>query len=72
MSNEKPRCDCGCMGAGPAITGILGHFGPSAARDHFKAARIEFLKGVRAVIDSRIDHLSRKQPAAAGSSVPVE
>lgn len=72
MSNEKTRCDCGCMGVGPAITDILGRMGPAAARDHFQAARIEFLKGVRAVIDARIDHLSRKQSDPVGSSIPVE
>ena len=72
MSNEKQRCDCGCMGFGPAMTDLLGRIGPAAARDHFQAARVEFLKGVRAVIDARIDHLSKKQGQPMGSSVPVE
>jgi hypothetical protein len=27
-------------------------------REHFTNSRIEFLKGIRAVIDSRIEHLS--------------
>ena len=71
MSNEKVRCDCGCMGAGPALTDLLGRIGPSAAREHFRAARVEFLKGVRAVIDARIDYLSKKE-AATGTTVPVE
>lgn len=72
MSNEKQTGDCGCLGAGPAITDILGRIGPAAARDHFRAARVEFLKGVRAVIDARIDDLSKKKGHTVGSSVPVE
>lgn len=72
MSNEKYSCDCGCMGVGPALTDILGHIGPSAARDHFRAARVEFLKGIRAVIDSRIDRLSKTKDAPSGTTVPVE
>jgi hypothetical protein len=72
MSDGKQRCECGCMGVGPAMTDILGRLGPAAARDHFRAARVEFLKGVRAVIDARIDHLSKRQGQTVGSSIPVE
>jgi hypothetical protein len=71
MSNEKAKCDCGCMGAGPALTDLLGRIGHVAGREHFRAARVEFLKGVRAVIDARIDRLSKKE-APAGTTVPVE
>ena len=28
-------------------------------REHFQNSRIEFLKGLRAIIDSRIEHLSQ-------------
>jgi hypothetical protein len=72
MNDEKQACGCGCMGAGPALTDLLTHLGPGpAARDHFRAARVEFLKGIRAVIDARIEHLSKKE-APAGATVPVE
>lgn len=39
-------------------------------REHFTNSRIEFLKGIRAVIDSRIEHLSSKSPR--GAKIAVE
>ena len=39
-------------------------------REHFTNSRIEFLKGIRAVIDSRIEHLSGKGPR--GAKIAVE
>ncbi|HET7151644.1 MAG TPA: hypothetical protein VFI60_09550 [Candidatus Acidoferrum sp.] len=39
-------------------------------REHFTNSRIEFLKGIRAVIDSRIEHLSSKSPR--GTKIAVE
>ena len=33
-----------------------------ATRDHFRNSRIEFLKGIRSLIDERIAHLSREEP----------
>ena len=68
MSYEKYTCDCGCMGLGPALSHLLEGTGP--ARDHFRASRIEFLKGIRALVDSRIDNLSKKEQP--GTTVPVE
>lgn len=39
-------------------------------REHFTNSRIEFLKGIRAIIDSRIEHLSKASPA--GTKISVE
>lgn len=39
-------------------------------REHFTNSRIEFLKGIRAVIDSRIENLSSKSPR--GAKIAVE
>jgi hypothetical protein len=39
-------------------------------REHFTNSRIEFLKGIRAVIDSRIEHLSNA--GQRGTKVAVE
>ena len=39
-------------------------------REHFTNSRIEFLKGIRAVIDSRIEHLSNT--GQRGTKVAVE
>jgi hypothetical protein len=41
-----------------------------AGRGHFKNARIEFLKGVRSLIDDRIEQLSREE--RKGARVVVE
>ncbi len=41
-----------------------------ATRDHFRNARVEFLKGVRSVLDDRIGDLSRHE--AKGTHVTVE
>jgi hypothetical protein len=72
MTNERRTCDCGCMGMGPALSHVLNTLGPKEARDHFRAARVEFLKGMRALIDARIDYLSACGQAQTGTSVPVE
>ena len=71
MTNERATCDCGCMGVGPAVTRILDTLGPADARQHFRAARVEFLKGMRALIDARIETLSRKGEPE-GTTVPIE
>ncbi len=71
MSNERYNCNCGCMGVGPAVTDLLNHLGPKEARDHFRASRVEFLKGIRALIDDRINRLSVKTESQ-GTTVPVE
>jgi hypothetical protein len=39
-------------------------------REHFTNSRIEFLKGIRAVIDSRIEHLSNA--GQRGKKIAVE
>jgi hypothetical protein len=39
-------------------------------RKHFTNSRIEFLKGIRAVIDSRIEHLSNA--SQRGTKIAVE
>ena len=70
MTSERYRCNCGCMGLGPALTDIVGKLGPEEACKHFRQARVEFLKGVRALIDARIERLSRTE--AAGTKVNIE
>jgi len=39
-------------------------------REHFTNSRIEFLKGIRAIIDSRIEHLSNA--GQRGTKIAVE
>jgi hypothetical protein len=47
-----------CFGVSPQV------------REHFTNSRIEFLKGIRAIIDSRIEHLS--QTGQRGTKIAVE
>ena len=42
-----------------------------ATRNHFRNSRVEFLKGVRSLIDNRIERLSRHEEAK-GQRVTVE
>jgi hypothetical protein len=60
---------CLCMGMGPKVTEMLQCRSEQAA-GHLRNARIEFLKGLRALIDERIEHLSGK--SRRGTAVPVE
>ncbi len=53
-----------------AVLPMLERRWDEASRGHFKNARIEFLKGIRSLIDDRIDHLSRHE--AKGTRVVVE
>jgi len=41
-----------------------------ATKDHFHNARVEFLKGVRSVLDDRINNLARHE--VKGTHVTVE
>lgn len=65
----KPQPACLCMGLGPRLTGML-QCRSEEARSHMRAARIEFLKGLRALVDERLEQLA--QSGKKGTSVPVE
>lgn len=69
QTTEHGRCIC-CE-AGPVLSELLHKLlPPEQARRHFEAARIEFLKGLRALVDARIEHLSK--PRAKGEKIRVE
>jgi hypothetical protein len=58
--NDPKTCQggCACSGAGPALTKALESLLPTgAAGEHFKRARVEFLKGVRELVDQRIQSM---------------
>jgi hypothetical protein len=62
---------------GHDVKQLLRKLGPSEeASGHFRSARVEFLKGMRQLIDDRIDYISRKPTAgtagAQGAKVTVE
>lgn len=59
----------GCFLCATAIP-VLQHLWSDTTKDHFRNSRIEFLKGVRNIIDERIEHLSRTE--RKGERVAVE
>ena len=65
-SAKNPR---GCFVCETAIP-LLEKCWSDATKDHFRNSRIEFLKGIRSLIDDRISHLSRQE--AKGTKVSVE
>jgi hypothetical protein len=57
---EEQKSDCVCGGIGPELSSILRKLGPSEeVRSHFRNARVEMLKGIRQIIDERIENLSK-------------
>jgi len=78
MSNEnaapetKQGSGCACMGAGPMLSDLVSRMGPDeAVKQHFRTARLEVLKGLRALIDQRINDLSASKPSR-GAKVSVD
>ncbi len=70
-SKNVERGACICQGAGPALSELLQRIGPpEQARRHFESARVEFLKGLRALIDARIESISTKH--RRGEKINVE
>ena len=65
---EAPR-QAGCFLCTTAVP-MLERLWSEGIRDHFRNSRIEFLKGIRSLIDDRISHLSRHE--SKGTHVPVE
>lgn len=66
---SEAAVNCFCMGMGPKVTAMM-QCKSESAREHFRSARVELLKGMRTLIDERIAHLSRAEKK--GSAVPVE
>jgi hypothetical protein len=70
-TQRSEGCQCLCKDIGPALSGLVHKLAPpEQARRHFEAARIEFLKGLRALVDARIERLSK--PRAKGEKITVE
>ena len=74
MTDEKRQYEnpgCFCRGFGPQATAFAEHLWSQATRDHFRNSRVEFLKGLRSLIDEKIERLSRRGEPK-GTSVPVD
>ncbi len=68
--DEQVNGQCFCCGAGPQLTAMAKTVLPQDAIEHFKAAHVEFLKGIRHLIDARIQKMTA--PKTHGSSIPVD
>lgn len=62
---------CFCSGAGPQASAMFRSLWSQSTRDHFRNSRVEFLKGLRSLIDERIERLGRHSQQK-GSTIPVE
>ncbi len=65
MSDEQgpARERYGCRDAGEVISHLARAFGASdEAQEHFRQSRIELLKGIRKLLDDRIEYISRTAP----------
>ena len=70
-SKTMAPAPCVCQGAGPVLSDVLRRLGPpKEARRHFDTARLEFLKGIRALLDARIEKFSA--PNKKGEKIAVE
>lgn len=70
-SASQAKRECWCEGMGEEVTRLMRKFGPSEdVQSHFRTARIEFLKGLRAILDERIEKLSATP--SRGTSIPVD
>jgi hypothetical protein len=59
------------MGTGPALSDLLRRLGPpEQACRHFETARLELLKGIRAILDARIQQASKRD--RKGEKIEVE
>jgi hypothetical protein len=59
-----------CTIAGPQIEAMFDNLWPEETQKHFRAARVEALKGIRTLLDARIERLSKQ--AHAGTKITVE
>jgi len=59
----------GCFFCDTAMP-VLENLVSESTRDHFRNSRVEFLKGIRSLLDERIAHMTRDQ--AKGAKVEVE
>ncbi len=59
-----------CEVAAPQIEAFFKHLWPADSREHFHNARVEVLKGMRSILDARIDRMSKQ--SAKGTKVTVE
>lgn len=70
MEETKTSAGRGCFICETALP-LLEKCWSDATKDHFRNSRVEFLKGIRSLLDDRIAHLS-KEGEVKGTHVTVE
>jgi hypothetical protein len=68
-AGEESRAEPGCFMC-VNVAPFLRNLWSEDTRSHFRNSRLEFLKGVRGMIDDRISRLSRQE--SRGTTVTVE
>jgi hypothetical protein len=68
-TGESQARQPGCFICTTAIP-MLERWWSESTHDHFRNSRVEFLKGIRSLLDDRIAHLSRTE--RKGTHVTVE
>lgn len=66
---EPKRTEAGCFLCQNVIP-VFRNIWSDATKGHFRNSRIEFLKGIRSILDDRIAHLSSHE--TKGTRVTVE
>jgi hypothetical protein len=70
QAKREANCFCGTIRKGLEEAAEL-FSPPESACNHFREARIEFLRGIRDIVDQRINRLSRNK-SAGGTRIVVE
>ena len=70
MSEERKSEGCFCGGAGPRVSDAFRNCWSEGTKEHFRASRMDFWKGLRSLVDEHIERMSRSQQK--GSTVPVD
>ena len=70
QAKREANCFCGTIRKGLEEAAEM-FLPPETACNHFREARIEFLRGIRDIVDQRIERLSRNK-SAGGTRIVVE
>ena len=72
QTDTKRQADCVCSAIRRGLEEALEMLAPpETACNHFREARIEFLRGIRDIVDHRIDRISRTK-STGGTRIVVE
>jgi hypothetical protein len=69
MEEKSAPASKGCVLCEIAMP-LLERYWSEATQDHFRNSRVEFLKGLRSLLDARIAHLTHEE--SKGTHVTVE